>query len=257
MNPIEPFANWNSRAMAHLLRELIESVRVVCFDFDGPICKLFHVYSAEEIADAMKRVIRRHGLSVNWREKDPHAIYRYAAASWQNHPVFRELDALLTRTECLAALTAERTLLYRFFVEFLLKREKQTAITTNNSPKAVEVFSRRPDENSYPLFEGWIFGRTEETFDRMKPDPCILQTALETLHSAPKDALMIGNAVTDFQAAQRAGTAFLGYAQTDTEYVDLKKAGVSVIIPSYTWVFQAFGVWYPSMLVLDDVEKYY
>jgi phosphoglycolate phosphatase-like HAD superfamily hydrolase len=96
------------------------------------------------------------------------------------------------------------------------------AITTNNSARAAAAYveSRR-----LTACFADIHGRTEE-LDRMKPHPHCLSLALESLDAHPSQALMLGDAGTDYQAAQELGVPFLGYARTERKLDQLVAAGV-------------------------------
>jgi phosphoglycolate phosphatase-like HAD superfamily hydrolase len=60
----------------------------------------------------------------------------------------------------------------------------------------------------------------------MKPDPHCLSRALESLDAHPSQALMLGDAGTDYQAAQELGVPFLGYARNQRKLDLLVAAGV-------------------------------
>jgi HAD superfamily hydrolase (TIGR01509 family) len=58
-----------------------------------------------------------------------------------------------------------------------------------------------------------------------KPDPDILQAALERSHSVPDQSVFVGDAVWDGQAAARAGVPFVGLTCGGTSAAELRENG--------------------------------
>ncbi len=104
------------------------------------------------------------------------------------------------------------------------------AIATNNSPRAASQLPRRP----WPAgcFAPHVYGRTQE-LHLLKPDPHCLNRALSAMGAEPSGTLMIGDAPTDFQAAERAGVRFLGYARNEHKEKLLRAAGAEFVVGSW------------------------
>lgn len=66
---------------------------------------------------------------------------------------------------------------------------------------------------------------TADDAEGAKPNPDILQVALERSKLSPDRAVFLGDAVWDGEAAQRAGITFLGVTCGGTPAEDLKRAG--------------------------------
>ncbi|MEU1620642.1 HAD family phosphatase [Streptomyces sp. NPDC005722] len=194
----------------------VRGVKVVLFDFDGPLCDLFAVYTAEAVAERMKDYLRRERwlLSEFASYTDTHQLL-YDVAAHDDIPggVRRGLDEVLVEAERQAAKVARPTDGAAELVEFLAGAELPIAITTNNSAAAVRVYLKK--HGLEPPFGERIFGRKAPRL--MKPDPHCLLEAMRYLgfEGDPGNCLMIGDSVRDLKAARSAGVRFLAYAVPD------------------------------------------
>jgi phosphoglycolate phosphatase-like HAD superfamily hydrolase len=227
------------------LRKLMAPVQCVLFDFDGPICDLFSGHPAYHIADALKSYFCAHNLLTKEMalENDPQAIFRNSAPMWisdnkERVELFLLLEQHLTRSECRAAITAVPTLNYIDFVEHLARKKIKMAVTTNNSPQAVERFF---EYRGVDHFEGNVFGRTGPNPDDLKPNTLILREAMKELKVHPSRCLMIGDSVTDYLAAKAANVPFLGFTYTFDKCAALMEAGAEIVINSYSDLLDALG----------------
>lgn len=202
--------------------ELLGSAQCVFFDFDGPVCSLFHGRSSEDIARQLSL-----GLAVSLPpSKDPQDIVVSAfhrprlVADGTAH----RIEGALTEEECAAALSAYPTPYADTLIRTLTAMGRQLAITTNNSEWAVERYLGRRSLDR--LFTGNIHGRTAEHPLRIKPDPDCLLRALKSTGAAVGETVMIGDAAQDLAAARAAGVGFIGYARNGRKYRELAAAGV-------------------------------
>jgi hypothetical protein len=90
-----------SAAEAGDLRSLIEGARVVLWDFDGPVCRLFARHSAERVAKGMVDWLAGRGLRGLLSEDEselsnPHAVLRAVASQRPDSGLVIELEARLT-----------------------------------------------------------------------------------------------------------------------------------------------------------------
>lgn len=196
-----------------LLQELLAEVQCVLWDFDGPICDLFSGYPAYRIADALKRELYHHDLLTKEiaLQNDPQAIFRSSAPMWNSDDeklvkLFLWMEHKLTEDELKAAATAIPTNLYQEVVAHLIKRKIKMAVTTNNSPLAVELFFK---SWSVRQFGKNVFGRTGPNPDDLKPNTLFLLEAMKKLKVHPSKCLMIGDSVTSL------GCGSVVYKQVD------------------------------------------
>ncbi|ONK13449.1 HAD-IA family hydrolase [Streptomyces sp. MP131-18] len=223
------------------MRELISNARCVLFDFDGPVCRLFAVHTAESIAHRLRDLATDLSvsalLSAELRAStDPHQVLRGIARRRPAPGVVSRLEAALTREEISAAATAPPTPYAAALIAALSTRGRQVAIATNNSPLAAEHYLNRHELAGYVA--GRVHGRTQD-MTRLKPHPDSLHRALASTRTEPRHALMIGDSVADYAAARAAEVPFLGYAFDDSGVERLLAAGARDVVRSLEHVLTA------------------
>ncbi|WP_314175048.1 HAD family hydrolase [Streptomyces winkii] len=215
------------------MRELIEGAKAVLFDFDGPICHLFQGRPSAAIAKRLRNVVvAGDSRGDDWLPEtaDPLEILRAAfdQPDLVERGIARDIERALTEEEVEAAPGAFPTAYADALVRTLAATGRQLAVTTNNSQQAVERYleTRQTGE----LFAGRIHGRNAEGALCLKPDPDCLLRALESTGTPAQEALMIGDAPRDLEAASAAGVAFLGYARNERKAEQLRAAGAEHIV---------------------------
>ncbi|MDX3076502.1 HAD family hydrolase [Streptomyces sp. NPDC088354] len=224
----------------------LRGVKVVLFDFDGPLCDLFAGYSAESVAGHMKEFLADKGWLLPQFEgyTDTHQLLQDVAFAGFPEEIVKGLDGVLVDAERQAAMVAHPVDGVAELIQGLAAQERPMAITTNNSPASVQVYLKK-----YGLeqeFGGRIFGRGDAP-DRMKPHPAYLRAAMEELGwvSTPGNCLMIGDSVRDLWAARAAHVKFLAYAGIGDRYqqrVDaLLGEGVDLLVRDMRELVEAFS----------------
>ncbi|WP_369247522.1 HAD family hydrolase [Streptomyces sp. R41] len=216
------------------LREVINRARFVLFDFDGPICRLFAGHAAEDVAKDLVEWLERQGLRGLLTEEerfhpDPMVVLHAVNRRHPHSDLVAELEARLTQQELKAVPSAMPTAFADPLIRTWSAVGARLAIATNNSARTAASYleSRGLAECFVPN----IYGRTQE-LHHLKPHPHCLNRALNALGAAPSTALMIGDAPSDFEAAQRAGVPFLGYARNESKEKQLRKAGAQAVVGS-------------------------
>lgn len=216
------------------LRNLIASARVVLWDFDGPICRLFAGHSAERVATELVRWLEGRGLhglltGSERQSLDPQVVLRAVDRRHPGSDLVAELEARLTREELRAAASAMPTPYADPLIRTWKALGSRLAITTNNSPLVVHEYLAGRDLD--PCFAPHVYGRTQD-LAHLKPDPHCLNRALTATGASPAQALMIGDTPTDHEASLRAGVPFLGYARNARKEKLLREAGATVVVES-------------------------
>ncbi|MFF0224819.1 HAD family hydrolase [Streptomyces sp. NPDC004629] len=220
------------------LRELIAGARVVLWDFDGPICRLFAGHTAERVAiDLVEWLEGRglHGLLTEPEREslDPHVVLRAVDRRHPGSDLVAELEERLTQEELRATATAMPTGYADPLIRTWTAVGCRLAIATNNSPRVVREYLLSRGLTS--CFVPHIYGRTQE-LQHLKPDPHCLNRALSTMGAAPSAALMIGDTPSDLAAANAAKVPFLGYARNDRKEKILRDAGATAIVHSLSTI---------------------
>lgn len=213
---------------------MVERARHVLFDFDGPICRLFAGRPAPVIAREQVEWLDAQGLgealtAAERADEDPHRALRSLGLQRPSSDLVAEMEKRLTGQELKAVGTAWPTEHADPLIRTWVAVGARLAITTNNAPEAARRYLQGRGLSG--CFEPHIYGRTQD-LTLLKPDPHCLNRALNAMGAARESALMIGDAPTDFEAAQAAGVAFLGYARNERKAQRLRAAGAEQVIGS-------------------------
>jgi len=223
------------------LRDLVEGARVVLWDFDGPICRLFAGHSADRVANDLTSWLESRGLhgllTDSERESpDPHVLLRAVGRRHPGSDLVAELEERLSQEELRATASAMPTPYADPLIRTWTAVGSRPAVTTNNSPRAVSEYLASRGLGA--CFATRVYGRTQE-LNHLKPDPHCVNRALEAMTAAPATALMIGDAPTDLYAARAAGVPFLGYARNERKDRLLRDAGATTVVRSLATVLDA------------------
>ncbi|WP_181789055.1 HAD family hydrolase [Streptomyces phytophilus] len=195
------------------LHALLQSAKCVLFDFDGPICRLFHGHPPAQVADRMRLRLAELGEPDLRTEvaghQDPYRVLGHVAHAPGRDAAAIALEQLLTREELAAVQTAEPTDDVAELIRRLVESGRQIAVTTNNSERSVRAYLHRKGLARW--FGPHIHGRTADA-KHLKPDPHCLHRALASTRAAPEETVMIGDTAADLQAARTAGVSFVGFA---------------------------------------------
>ncbi|MFJ4619887.1 HAD family hydrolase [Streptomyces sp. NPDC088812] len=215
-------------------RELVVGAKVVLWDFDGPICRLFAGCPAEDVAHTLVRWLRERDLAgllteSERRTADPLAVLRAVDRAHPGGDLVAELEEQLTRAETRACPSAMPTAYADPLIRTWTALGVRMAITTDVSARAVAAYLAGRGLTS--CFASSVHGRTAD-LGRPQPRPHPLHRALAALGAAPHDALAIGGSPTAALAAAEAGVPFLGYARGEAKAALLRDAGVTRVVAS-------------------------
>ncbi|MFG3251574.1 HAD family hydrolase [Streptomyces sp. NPDC048187] len=225
------------------LRDLVMGARVVLWDFDGPVCRLFAGHPADGVARGLVDWLAAVGHEgVLTREEQGHTdpFVLLAAVDRERHhgDLVAEFEERLTREELRAVPTARPTPYADPLIRTWAAHGVGLAVTTNNSPRAVSAYLAT--RGLLGCFAPHVYGRTRDP-RLLKPDPYTLERALHARGVAPAHALMVGDSPADVAAAGKAGVPFLGYARNDRKEEQLRSAGAEVLVHSLEEVLRTLS----------------
>jgi len=178
------------------------NIKAILFDFDGPLCDVFARISADSIARELQTMIgRQHDSddpldvleSLGQGDRSTLVKVEDELTSWEVRAVNNSLTTP-GGLECVCA-CAEFGLL--------------TGIVSNNSASSVSTFV---EKQGLASFVQTIVGRAYAAPEKMKPNPWPLQLALKNLEISAGEAVMVGDSLSDIQAALATGVPVIGYA---------------------------------------------
>lgn len=221
------------------LAQLLKERRHVLLDFDGPVCSVFPSNRGRESGDSMRRL-----LGGRWAQlpqeisdaDDAFVVLRYfdhhepeLAGKAEQAFAAEERKTVLSAIPTPGALDAIRA---------LQGSGHTITIVSNNSESAILAFIDL--HGLHGEIDG-VVGRIRSRTEDLKPEPHLLRRALYARAAAPADAVLIGDSVTDIQAARAAGTAVIAYANKSRKESQLLAAGPDALIHSMGDITESAG----------------
>ncbi|MFG2642374.1 HAD family hydrolase [Streptomyces sp. NPDC048370] len=193
------------------LSAVLANARVIFFDFDGPVCDVFAGLPAHEVAKQLTALLSSQDAAAGAKAAetdDPIEVLRIAHEA--NADLGQEVEQALTAAEVEAVAVAGPPT--PGAVEALRAAHasgRAVAVVSNNSAECVQRFVELHGLGDYVAK---IVGRPTGQPHLMKPNPFPLITAAERMHMDVTNCTLIGDSLTDIQAAHAAGTTVIGYA---------------------------------------------
>ncbi|WP_344080616.1 HAD family hydrolase [Streptomyces crystallinus] len=226
------------------LSRALRKAGCVVLDFDGPIARLFAGASrgcpstAPWIAGEMLAVAEEHGCLLDdvggctdpllvLLEHAKEAKRRGGGGAWGR--AVDEMRSLLDTWERKSAEHAESTPGAAEFIRLWHDSGQHLSIASSNHEDAIERYLDR--EALRKCLVGPVVGRPDD-LTRMKPDPWPLRQAMVSCVGGPENHLMIGDSVTDYQAACAVGMPFWGYHRNPSGRRRLREAGAAGVVES-------------------------
>lgn len=213
------------------LSRLLAGGGPLLLDFDGPICSIFEGYPAPQVAAELLSSLRRSGQDLPARvsgEADPLEVLRWVG-TLGNPQLLAEVEDALCSAELKAAASAQPTPYGREVIVAARQSGFPVAIVSNNSANSIVAYlaRHRLDRSVYP-----VIGRAYANPAQMKPDPKPVLMATQILGADPSDCTLIGDSLSDIEAAKAAGTHVIGYANKRGKREDFLMAKADDVIAS-------------------------
>ncbi|MFJ9935213.1 HAD family hydrolase [Streptomyces virginiae] len=193
------------------LRGVLAHARVVFFDFDGPICDVFAGLPAPEVAKQLTAMLAAQDETAGAKAAetdDPIEVMRIAHEV--DAELGRKVEQALTAAEVEAvALAGLPTSGAVEALESVRSSGRAVAVVSNNSAECVQSFLEAHGLDGYVAR---VIGRPVGQPHLMKPNPFPLIGAAEQMHMDITLCTLIGDSLTDVQAAHAAGATVIAYA---------------------------------------------
>lgn len=187
--------------------ELIHRHTHVLLDFDGPVCAVFGSLSDRAVADQLRKLLSGNVPTDIAATNDPFDVLTYSAA--RSTDVQGQVERELCRLEVAAVAEAPDTPGASDALRHLSANGHTVTIVSNNSASAVNTYL--PSRHLVEYVHG-VSAREPARPLQLKPHPHLLHQAMATHATDPANCVMIGDSVSDIQAAHRAGTAVIALA---------------------------------------------
>ncbi|MFE7611648.1 HAD family hydrolase [Streptomyces celluloflavus] len=220
------------------LAQIAGATSGVLFDFDGPICDVFAGQPAPGVARELSEVMTRHDATLGGKADgvdDPMEILRLAMQGGE--PLIRAIEESLTKAEVSAVKVAGPPVPGAVAaLEAAHSSGRKVAVVSNNSTACVRAFLMLHGL-SHLVHE--VIGRAAYRPDLMKPDPHSLLLAATRLRVHPNHCTLIGDSVTDVEAARAAGAMSIGFANKSHKCLALAEAGADAVVTDMDTVADA------------------
>jgi phosphoglycolate phosphatase len=222
------------------LHALFEQADALLLDFDGPVCKLFAGYPAQEIADEIRALLGDHQEQLPEHLKHSPNPLRLVAWTGTNAPqLLPTTEQALARAESRAADSATPTQHADTMIRATAESGRPIVVVSNNSAEAIWRYLRAHELDQHVRA---VVGRDPQRPDQMKPDVRPILRAAQEAGVPPDRCLLIGDTPTDIEAAQKAGTPTIGYAKRESRVGELGAVGADIVVQSMALPAEAAGV---------------
>jgi beta-phosphoglucomutase-like phosphatase (HAD superfamily) len=211
------------------LDTIVSRTRHLLLDFDGPVCSIFAGLPAATIASRLRKILGDHAQLPGQiaRTEDPFAVFAYAATISED--LAARVEAEMTGQELTAVPTATPTPYVHEVVTACQNTGRSIAVVSNNSARTVHAYLTRHGLDDRI---GLVIARTSPDPRLLKPSPYLITQAMDALDAEPGQCALVGDSVTDIQAAHLASVHSIGYANQPGMRERFAAAGVGATIDS-------------------------
>ncbi len=211
------------------LDAIVARTRHLLLDFDGPICSIFAGLPAATIADRLRKLLGDQSQLPDEivRTADPFAVFAYAASISED--LGARVEAEMTDQELAAVPSAAPTPYVHEVVTACQNSGRSIAVVSNNSARTVHAYLTRHGLDDRI---GLVIARTNHDPALLKPSPHLITQAVDALDAEPGECTLVGDSVSDIQAARVAQVHSVGYANEPGKRGLFTEAGTGAIINS-------------------------
>jgi HAD superfamily hydrolase (TIGR01549 family) len=211
------------------LDTIVTRIRHLLLDFDGPICSIFAGLPAATIAARLRKLLGDHPSIPDdiARTEDPFGVFAYAATISEDLAAL--VEAEMTSQELAAVPTAAPTPYVHEVVTACRNSGRSVTVVSNNSARTVHAYlTRHGLDDRISL----VIARTSADPALLKPSPHLITQAVDSLDAQPEECALVGDSLTDIQAARLARVHSIGYANEPGKRERFTEARAGAIINS-------------------------
>lgn len=210
------------------LGAVVARTRYLLLDFDGPVCSIFAGLPAPTVADHLRKLYPGEQIPEQVKNTDD-PLEVFIQAAQVSPDLAARVEAEMTDLEVTAAATAKPTPYVHEVLAGCRESGRTVAVVSNNSARAVNAYLDR-----HGLIDGvaLVVARTSHDPALLKPSPHLLEIAVEKLAADPAATALVGDSLTDIEAAHRAGIASIGYANKPGKQEAMTQLNAGAVITS-------------------------
>jgi phosphoglycolate phosphatase len=209
------------------LGAIIARTRYLLLDFDGPICSIYAGLPAPTVADKLRQLLPGDLPDEITNTGDPIEVFKYSATV--SDDLAARVEAEMTDLEVAAVPTADPTPYVHQVIASARESGRTIAVVSNNSPRAVSAYLDRHGLNDGIAL---VVARTSHDPALLKPSPHLINKAVRGLDAAPAATALVGDSLTDVEAAHSAGVVSIGYANKRGKLEHMMQLGAGAVITS-------------------------
>jgi phosphoglycolate phosphatase-like HAD superfamily hydrolase len=209
------------------LADLLGRSKHVMFDFDGPVCSVFAGRPAPAVAERLRRLVQTSTVLPPSlaAESDP-MMFLYAAPALPT-ALAEQVRQQFHEEELAAIETAAPTPGAHNAIAECYRAGKIVSVVSNNGAGAVEAYLQHHDLAKYVAF---VSARRSPDPGLLKPNPYLLLAAIRAAEQQPEHSVLIGDSVTDIEAAHAAQLPAIGYANKPGKRESFAEARAEVVV---------------------------
>lgn len=207
--------------------QLVASAKAILLDFDGPVTALMPAPLNAAAADRARQPLLQAAITLPTdvaATTDHLTVLRFAATAGPD--LLAQVEEECLASEVAAARISAPTDGASDFLARCRSSDKPVVIVSNNAAEAIDVYLGRFHIRG--MVRG-VVGRQPQRPDLMKPHPSLLKAAVELTGYSKQHCLMIGDSVTDVEAARTEGISALGFGKTPRRHNELLSAGACAV----------------------------
>lgn len=212
---------------AAALGAIIARTRYLLLDFDGPICSIFAGLPAPTVAEKLRKLFPGDLPEQIANNPDPIEVFKYSATV--SDELAARVEAEMADLEVAAVPTADPTPYTHQVIASARESGRIIGVVSNNSPRAVTAYLDR-----HGLGDGvaLVVARTSHDPTLLKPSPHLINKAVRGLDADPTESTLVGDSLTDIEAAHDANVASIGYANKPGKLDRMTQLGAGAVITS-------------------------